>query len=171
MKREQAILVVSFGSTNRETRENAIGGIERAIEDAFPHDDVRRAFTSGFIVRRLTRAGIAVDGIREALGRAEADGIRRLSIQPTHLMRGAEYEKMVREVRIAKDRFEAVSVGAPLLWTERDQDEVLSAIAENTKRYDDGQTAVCLLPSGVLRPVERSAAERTHFKFVAASAV
>lgn len=45
-KTEDAILVVSFGTSYNDNREKTIGAIETAIADAFPKWSVRRAFTS-----------------------------------------------------------------------------------------------------------------------------
>ena len=50
---DQAILVVSFGTSYNDSREKAIGAIENAIQEAFPDYDVRRAFTSQIIIDKL----------------------------------------------------------------------------------------------------------------------
>ena len=61
-KTEDAILVVSFGTSYNDSREKTIGAIETAIADAFPKWTVRRAFTSRMIIRKLReRDGYRVD--------------------------------------------------------------------------------------------------------------
>lgn len=78
-KTEDAILVVSFGTSYNDNREKTIGAIETAIADAFPKWTVRRAFTSRMIIRKLReRDGYRVDTVEEALTHAREDGIRRL---------------------------------------------------------------------------------------------
>ena len=52
-KTEDAILVVSFGTSYNDSREKTIGAIETAIADAFPKWTVLRAFTSRMIIRKL----------------------------------------------------------------------------------------------------------------------
>ena len=49
---KKAILVVSFGTSYEETREKTIGAIEEDFRRAFPDFEVRRAFTSGMIIRK-----------------------------------------------------------------------------------------------------------------------
>lgn len=94
-KTEDAILVVSFGTSYNDSREKTIGAIETAIADAFPKWTVRRAFTSRMIIRKLReRDGYRVDTVEEALTHAREDGIRRLVLQPTHLMDGNEYMRV-----------------------------------------------------------------------------
>ena len=46
-KTQDAILVVSFGTSYAEARERCIGGVEDRIRQAFPGCTVARAFTSG----------------------------------------------------------------------------------------------------------------------------
>ena len=46
-----ALLMVSFGTSYADTREQTIGAVESAVKQAFPEMDVFRAFTSGMIIR------------------------------------------------------------------------------------------------------------------------
>ena len=50
---KRAILVVSFGTSYNESREATIGAIEKAIAEAFPETETRRAFTSQIIIDKL----------------------------------------------------------------------------------------------------------------------
>lgn len=130
---DTAILVVSFGTSNHETREKTIGGVERAIADAFPQYEVRRAFTSSFIVRKLRKEGVHIDDVRAALTRLSAEGVRNVVIQPTHLMQGNEYEKLVCCLEETSEAFENVSLGKPLLSGGADIDAVITAVTEDVK--------------------------------------
>ena len=47
---EKELLVVSFGTSFNDSRRMTIGGIERALQRAFPDWSVRRAFTSQIII-------------------------------------------------------------------------------------------------------------------------
>ena len=87
MEPRQAILVVSFGTSYNDSREKTIGAVERAVAEAFPTYEVRRAFTSQRIIDKLKkRDQRSIDNLKEALDRAAADGIKSLIVQPTHLM-------------------------------------------------------------------------------------
>ena len=48
---ERAVLAVSFGTSHRDTLEKNIAAIEAELAAAFPERTVRRAFTSGMILR------------------------------------------------------------------------------------------------------------------------
>lgn len=104
---DQAILVVSFGTSYNESRDLTIGAIENAIAEEFPEYDVRRAFTSQIIIDKLAeRDGLVIDNVEEALDRAVADGITTLVVQPTHLMNGYEYTDLADALAEYESQFE-----------------------------------------------------------------
>ena len=146
---ERELLVVSFGTSYNETRRLSIGAIESALETAFPDWSVRRAFTSGMILKRLKeRDGISMDNVSEALDRAAANGVKTLVVQPTHLMNGFEYQELADALASRADAFEAVAIGAPLLTSDDDFRRVAEAVADATAEYDDGETAIVLMGHG-----------------------
>lgn len=62
-----AILVISFGTSHRDTLEKTIGAVEKKLKYEFK-TDVFRAFTSGMIIKKLReRDGIEIDTVDEAL--------------------------------------------------------------------------------------------------------
>lgn len=145
----QAILVVSFGTSYNDSRDITIGAVESAIEEAFPDYDVRRAFTSQIIIDKLEeRDGLEIDNVTEALDRAVEDGVKTLIVQPTHLMDGYEYNDLVDEVAAYADQFEQVVIGEPLLTSEEDFKNVAKAITDATAEYDDATTAICFMGHG-----------------------
>lgn len=147
--KDQAILVVSFGTSYNDSRDITIGAIEGAIEKAFPDYDVRRAFTSQIIIDKLEeRDGLEIDNVEEALDRAVEDGVKTLVVQPTHLMDGLEYNDVVDEIAEYADQFEKVVVGEPLLTSDEDFKNVAKAITEATAEYDNGENAICFMGHG-----------------------
>ena len=148
-----AILVVSFGTTYDESRDVTIGAIEEEIAGAYPDYELRRAFTAQDIIDKLkNRLGLEIDNVTEALDRAVADGITTLIVQPTHLMNGLEYNDLMDELENYYDKFEQVSVGAPLLDTDEDFYRVMNEIVDVTKEYDDGETAIVFMGHGTEAP-------------------
>lgn len=144
---DTAILVVSFGTSYNNSREATIGAIEEAVRQAFPRLSVRRVFTSQTIIDKLARRdGLRIDNVREALGRAAAEGVRRLIIQPTHLMAGLEYTALVRELDRWGGAFEEIAVGAPLLTSDGDFEAVTAAVTAAGEA--GGETAVVFLGHG-----------------------
>ncbi len=146
---ENELLVVSFGTSFNDNRRNTIGAIEDALEKAFPDWSVRRAFTSQIIIDHVkSRDGEEIDNVKQALDRAVANGVKRLVVQPTHLMNGLEYTDLTEEVSQYADAFDKISIGEPLLGTDEDFKSVEEAITGATASYDDGQTAIVFMGHG-----------------------
>ena len=113
---ENEILVVSFGTSFNDSRVADIGSVEKAIQAANPNWSVRRAFTAQIIINHIqARDNEKIDNMEQALERAVSNGVKNLVIQPTHLMRGAEYDELVEVVNDYEDKFESVAVAEPLL--------------------------------------------------------
>ena len=146
---ENELLVVSFGTSFNDNRRNTIGAIEDALEKAFPDWSVRRAFTSQIIIDHVkSRDGEEIDNVKQALDRAVANGVKKLVVQPTHLMNGLEYTDLTEEVSQYADAFDKISIGEPLLSTDEDFKSVEEAITGATASYDDGQTAIVFMGHG-----------------------
>ncbi len=143
------LLVVSFGTSYNDSRDITIGAVENSIAEAFPQYEVRRAFTAQIIIDKLKeRDGLEIDNVTEALDRAVADGIKKLIVQPTHLMNGLEYNDLAAELEEYKSDFEQIVLGDPLLTSDADYEAVIKAITEETASYDDGETAVVYMGHG-----------------------
>lgn len=146
---ENEILVVSFGTSYNDSRRLTIGAIENAIENVLTDFSVRRGFTSQIIINHVKkRDNVIIDNVEEALNRAVDNGVKKLVIQPTHLMNGLEYDELMEEAQKFSAKFDKVAVGEPLLTSEEDFDKVVKAITEATKEYDDGKTAICFMGHG-----------------------
>ncbi|MGN0977261.1 MAG: sirohydrochlorin cobaltochelatase, partial [Faecousia sp.] len=146
---ENELLVISFGTSYNDSRRLTIGAIEDAMETAFPEYSVRRGFTSQIIIDHvLKRDGEVIDNVGEALDRAVANGVKNLVIQPTHLMDGFEYNDVVDEVAQYADAFESITIGQPLLTSDKDFEIVAKALVDATASYDDGKTAICFMGHG-----------------------
>ena len=116
MSSKRAILVISFGTSQKETRDKCIGGIENAIATEFPDWEVRRAFTSRMIIKRILKeTGVQIDYIDEALQRLADDGFDTVVVQPTHFIKGIEYDDVVRICGEFSGKFKALKVAEPLI--------------------------------------------------------
>ena len=113
---EKELLVVSFGTSFNDSRVADIKGIEDALQAANPDWSVRRAFTAQIIINHVqARDDEKIDNVDQALERAVSNGVKKLIIQPTHLMHGAEYDELKEAVDSYKDKFESVTIAEPLL--------------------------------------------------------
>ena len=146
---ENELLVISFGTSFNDSRRLTIGAIEDSLEKAFPDYSVRRGFTANIVIDHIQkRDGMLIDDIDAALKRAVDNGVKKLAVQPTHLMNGLEYEELTEKIASYSDAFDKVSIGEPLLTSDDDFKRVEKAITDWTKEYDDGQTAICFMGHG-----------------------
>ena len=112
---KKAILAVSFGTSYPDTLGKTIAATEQALAEAFPDWEVRRAFTSGIIIRKLKeRDGVEIENVTQAMQRLEEEGYTHVAVQSTHVMHGEEYEKMLAQLEPYHTRLH-VAVGMPLL--------------------------------------------------------
>lgn len=152
-ERKKALLAVSFGTSHAETREKTIGEIERNIAAAYPEYEVRRAFTSGMILNVLEkRDGILIDNVAEAMNRLVGDGFHEIMVQPTHVIPGDEYDDMVADVMMFRDRFDKITVGTPLLYRTEDYRKVICAVMGQFPGITDRE-ALVLMGHGTGHPI------------------
>lgn len=145
---ENELLVVSFGTSFNDSRAADIGGVEKALQEAYPDWSVRRAFTAQIIINHVqARDDEKIDNVEQALDRAVDNGVKNLIIQPTHLMHGAEYDELTEAVEKYQDKFETVKIAEPLLGEvgsdasaiNEDKEAVAKSItaeAVKTAKYD-----------------------------------
>ena len=149
---KKAILVVSFGTSYEETREKTIGAIEEDFARAFPDFEIRRAFTSGMIIKKLReRDGVIIDSVEQALEKLAAEGFGTVICQPTHVMSGFEFDDLRREVERWQDRFPHIICGWPLLTSFEDYRLVTQALQEEFSSIEP-DTALVLMGHGTEHP-------------------
>lgn len=128
---KQAILFTSFGVANEQARKNCIDAAAGRIQAAYPAIEVRQAYTSVFIKKKLAEKGIQVDSLPEALERLQADGFTQVIIQPGYLTAGEEYEKKVLQVAAKyQQNFDRLLISRPIMEKNEDGADVLSVIEE-----------------------------------------
>ena len=130
---KKALLVVSFGTSFDEALP-AIVNIEETCKKAFPEYDFFRAFTSGMIIRKLKRTRQQIiyspEEIMEQLAGA---GYEEVICQPTHIINGMEYEKMMNMLAPYKAKIPLIRVGTPLLTEEEDYKKACEIVMKEIK--------------------------------------
>ena len=160
---ENELLVVSFGTSFNDSRVKDIGGIENALQAAYPDWSVRRAFTAQIIINHVqARDGEKIDNMDQALQRAVNNGVKNLVVQPTHLMHGAEYDELTEAVNKYKDKFESVKIAEPLLG-EVGKDA--GAINDDKKAVAEAITAAAYKTAGY-DSLDAAANDGTAFVFM-----
>lgn len=135
---KKAILTVSFGTSHLDTLDKTIGAIEKELKKEFPDRRFYRAFTSGMIIRKLREAmQMEIKNVSQSMEQMKQDGIEDVLIQPTHMINGFEYEKMMEQIRLYEKEFPVLTVGKPLLSSTEDYEEAAEIIAEDAKMEED----------------------------------
>ena len=160
---DNELLVVSFGTSFNGSRTADIGGIEKALQTAYPDWSVRRAFTAQIIINHVqARDDEKIDNMDQALQRAVDNGVKNLVVQPTHLMHGAEYDELTEAVESYKDKFESVTIAEPLLGEVGDSDD---AVNDDKKAVAEAITAEAVKTAGY-DSLEVAEADGTAFVFM-----
>ncbi len=132
---KKAVLVVSFGTTYDDTRKATIDAVANKVKAAFPEYEVRQAYTSRIIIKKLLdRDNRQVDTEKQALDKLKAEGYSEVIVQPLHIEAGDEYEKITKVVEnhVKAKSFERITVGRPVFYfsgQEEKPDDYALAIA------------------------------------------
>ena len=137
------IICVSFGSSYEETIKKTIDVIESDLKNKFKDYDLRRAFTSPTIIKKLEKRGIFIDSLKAALEKAKKDGYKCVYIQPTHLIAGFEYDKINETVNSFENAFKEIKLGVPLLNDREDVKKVCSVFADENP-FDDDEALIIM---------------------------
>ena len=123
---KEIILVTSFGSTVDSARENQIFPVVDAIRKANPSHEVRLAFTSRIVIKRLKDRNIIFQNEIEAMEAIVEEGYERIIVQPTHLVGGAEFDKLRKNIMAFKGQgsVQEIVFGRPLLYFMGQEEEV-----------------------------------------------
>jgi len=113
----KAILLVCFGTANKEAIENCLIPMEDEIRKEFNNKYlVLKAFTSKTLIRILkTKEDISVPRIDEALFYLSSEGYKEVIIQPLHVMAGKEYEDIKEVMKNYSYSFKSLKIGRSLL--------------------------------------------------------
>jgi len=142
---KKGILVVSFGTSYLDSLEACIAGSENKIKDAFPDYEVRRAFTSNIIMKKLAeRDNIRIDNPDAALQRMKDEGFTEVIVQPLHVMPGEEYDevKAVVDKYIADGSFKKLVLGRPTLYRIGDYKIAIDALKGQLPELNEEQAVI-----------------------------
>ena len=110
----QALLCVSFGTAVESARES-IAAVENALQQAAPGLVFMRAFTSPTVRKLLADGGETVLSPTQALYQLKSWGFQKIIVQPTHVLKGREYDGLAAELIPWLDKFQVLELGSPLL--------------------------------------------------------
>lgn len=149
---KKAILVVSYGTSFKDTMEKTINATENAMAAAFPDYELRTAWTSRAVIKVAEKKmGGHFPFIDEVLESMAKEGFEEIVVQSTHIMNGLEYDFVTESVRKYRDKFKSVKIGSPLLTTEEDYDKAIDLIEKELVPLADGG-ALLLMGHGTVHP-------------------
>ena len=140
---KKAILVISFGTTYKETREKTIEACEKKIKECLEGYDFFRAFTSNTIIKILkNRDGLHIENPIEVLDRLHKEGYKEVIVQSLHIICGEEFNKLREQVEEYNDKFEKKILGRPLLTHKEDYKEVVKAIENQIPKMEANEALI-----------------------------
>lgn len=126
-----ALLITHYGSSDAETRTRTLDVITREAQAAFPHLEVREAYISPIVRKRMARQGVHKDSPLEALLKLRAEGFDTVYVQSTTLIEGGEMASVRRDAASVSQFFRKIEVGNPLLYSTADCRKVISILTDN----------------------------------------
>ncbi len=137
-----SVLMVHFGTTFDDTRKNTIDAVNEEAKKEFPDMEVREAYTSRIIMRRLKERGIVKDNPAEALDKLAKEGYTHIIVQPTNIINGIESKTLEQQLEMYKDKFKEIRTGSALLSTPEDYKAVAKIINKEVGELADDEAVV-----------------------------
>ena len=146
MSMEKAVLVTSFGTSHKDTRQKCLDSIENEVKAKYGSEKVERAYTSGVIRRIVERKeGIHIFDQNEGLEALKNKGYDEIVTMSLHILDGIEYAKL-------NDKYGKIS--KPLLVNDEDFEKVVNDEEFNST---EGNDAIVFMGHG-----SESAADSTY---------
>ena len=159
LQNKDAIVVMSFGTTYKETRAKTIDATVAAIQAAHPNTKVVTAFTSHIIRDRIQqKEGITYPTPEEALDQLKAEGYTRVALTSLDVIPGMEYNYDVAVYNLYKNNFKKMTLGLPLMYwmgQEEQRDDIEQALKAYSSQFPMIQTkdsAVLIMAHGTPDP-------------------
>ena len=137
-----SVLIVHFGTTFDGTRKNTIDAVNDEAKKEFPDMEIREAYTSRIIMRRLKERGIVKDNPAEALDKLAKEGYTHIIVQPTNVINGVESKTLEQQLEMYKDKFKEIRTGSALLSTPEDYKAVAEIIDKEVGKVTDNEAVV-----------------------------
>lgn len=151
---KDAIVVMSFGTTYKDTREKTIDATINEIKHRHPNVKVVTAFTSHIIIDRIKKnEGISYPTPEEALEALKAEGYTRIALASLDVIPGMEYSYDVGVFNNYKEQFKKMTCGTSLMYWQGQEDqpddvaEMIGALSGQFERQTKND-AILLLAHG-----------------------
>jgi len=149
-KQKTGILLVTFG-TSIPKAQKAFDNIDVLVNKSFKNTEIRWAYTSKFIRKKLKRQGVDVDSPAEALAKMGEDGFTHVAVQSLHMIPGLEYDNLVKTVNAFNKMPKGISIaltGTPLMYKHDDMELFAKIMLSNITKERQNIDAVVFMGHG-----------------------
>ena len=153
-----AILVMSFGTTFRQTRKKTIDAVTGAVQHTYPAVKVVLAFTSHIVIERVKKnEGVLYPTPEEALQKLRDEGCTRVALVSLDIIPGIEYAYKKEVFDECKSWFHRMTLGTPLVYWQGQEEkrddvaDVMAAVAKELPARAEDE-AVLLMAHGTPHP-------------------
>lgn len=154
---KDAIVILSFGTTYKDTRAKTIDATANAIAAAHPNVKVVTAFTSHIVLKHIAENEGKCDykTPEETLDQLKREGYTRIELVPLAVIPGIEYKYDVALFHEYKSKFKKMTLATPLMYwqgQEGQPDDVTEVMeAMDFPAFKRG-TAILLMAHGTPDP-------------------
>ncbi|WP_085543607.1 sirohydrochlorin cobaltochelatase [Dethiosulfovibrio salsuginis] len=149
---KKGVLMVSFGTTV-PSGQRAIDNLHSTLKSSCPGVEVRLAYTSNIIRRKLAKEGVDIDSPMIALSKMRDEGFTDVVVVSTHIIPGEEYcdlQAVVDGFRSIEGKygFDRLVLSEPLLYKEEDFKAMAGFLSRTYGSKVDEDSAVALMGHG-----------------------
>lgn len=155
---KDAVLVMTFGTTFKDTRAKTIDAVEAAIQKAHPNVPVFEAYTSHIIIDRVkAKEGIQKMTPEEAFKKLQDEGYTRVAVVSLDVIPGMEYSYDSVVTKMQVPHFKKISLATPLMYfqgTEGEPDQVVDFLKALSSQFPKmgKQDATMIMAHGTPHP-------------------
>lgn len=114
---KKGILITSFGTSHKDTREKSIEVIENLVKEKYGKENVERAFTSNIIRKIIEKnENIKIYNHEEGIKSLKERGFDEIITMSLHILNGSEYKNKISHETIVTE---------PLLYLEEDYERIV----------------------------------------------
>ncbi len=144
-KDKKAILLVAFGTSYKEAQ-IAYKNIDKHVRSTFPGIEVRWAYTSSMIRKKIFRRDkIYIPDPIVALSKLQDEGYNKVLVQSLHVIPGYEFEDLKNVVNTfsslkankGKPTFKVLLLGRPIMKDTEGIVEFIDALSPFVKKHND----------------------------------
>ena len=147
---KDALVVMSFGTTMKETRDKTINATVAEIQKALPDVKVVVAYTSHIIIDRIrAKEGVVIPTPEEALEQLKAEGYTRIALASLDIIPGMEYDYKCGIYRNYRNQFKKMTMGQ-----EEQRDDVAETVEAFATQFPDlaADEALLVMTHGTPHP-------------------